>query len=147
MINYLHTLTAADIFLARPAQWHQWLRYVRPEPPTMLEQQQDLIRQSQMKELARLADERWASKPSFLDKPKTQQQNPRIDSTPNSQLGTDVDGSTISNNDGRSNAQNAATTETPDSKPRKEENPWAKTDTKTPGEGWQPDSWAPKSQR
>ena len=42
----------------------------------MQEQQQEVIRQIQIKHLARLADERWASKPSFLDSPQTEQPVP-----------------------------------------------------------------------
>ncbi|KAG8529497.1 uncharacterized protein KY384_006134 [Bacidia gigantensis] len=53
-----------------PPQWHQWLRQTRPEPPSLQEQQNDLIRQQQLKVLARQADERWAQKASVLDKPR-----------------------------------------------------------------------------
>jgi NADH dehydrogenase [ubiquinone] 1 alpha subcomplex assembly factor 2 len=51
----------------------QWLRHTRFEPPSVAEQQQDIIRQEQMKVLAQQADERWASKPSALDSPDKQQ--------------------------------------------------------------------------
>ena len=50
--------------------WHQWLRHTRFEPPSLQEQQADVQRQLQLKQLAQLADERWASKPSYLDAPK-----------------------------------------------------------------------------
>ncbi|OGM46899.1 hypothetical protein ABOM_004425 [Aspergillus bombycis] len=62
-------------------QWHQWLRYVRAEPPSVQEQQQDVLRQIQIKQLARLADERWASKPSYLDMPQTKQPAPATQTT------------------------------------------------------------------
>jgi NADH dehydrogenase [ubiquinone] 1 alpha subcomplex assembly factor 2 len=55
------------------AQWMQWLRHTRTEPPSINEQQLDEIRQAQMKQLAAAADARWASKPSFLDAPLKQQ--------------------------------------------------------------------------
>jgi NADH dehydrogenase [ubiquinone] 1 alpha subcomplex assembly factor 2 len=53
------------------AQWHQWLRRTRFEPPSLQEQTSDIQRQLELKQLARLADERWANKPSLLDPPKT----------------------------------------------------------------------------
>jgi NADH dehydrogenase [ubiquinone] 1 alpha subcomplex assembly factor 2 len=52
------------------AQWTQWLRHAREEPPTIEEQLADVERQKKMKTLARLADERWANKPSLLGKIK-----------------------------------------------------------------------------
>ena len=51
----------------------QWLRHTRADPPTIGEQQADLIRQEQIKMLAAQADARWASKPSALDGPDKQQ--------------------------------------------------------------------------
>lgn len=51
----------------------QWLRHTRFEPPTITEQQQDMMRQDQMRMLASQADARWASKPSALDAPDKQQ--------------------------------------------------------------------------
>ncbi|KAL8823422.1 MAG: hypothetical protein Q9191_005873 [Dirinaria sp. TL-2023a] len=53
-----------------PPQWHQWLRYTRPSPPSVLELRSDVARQAQLKQLARAADERWAAKPSVLDRPR-----------------------------------------------------------------------------
>ncbi|KAI9811203.1 MAG: hypothetical protein M1826_003290 [Phylliscum demangeonii] len=50
-------------------QWLQWLRHTRLSAPSLHEQQLDVQRQVAMVQLARLADERWASKPSFLDPP------------------------------------------------------------------------------
>ncbi|KAI9887543.1 MAG: hypothetical protein M1823_000634 [Watsoniomyces obsoletus] len=57
--------------------WLQWLRYTRSHAPSIQEQQQDLLRQARMKELARIADERWASKPSMLDGPEMQKPAPQ----------------------------------------------------------------------
>ena len=51
-------------------QWHQWLRHTRRDPPSIAEQSQDLVRQENLKVLARRADERWAAKASFLERPK-----------------------------------------------------------------------------
>ncbi len=51
-------------------QWHQWLRHTRLDAPTLQEQHLEVQRQQRIKHLARLADERWASKPSLLDGPQ-----------------------------------------------------------------------------
>ncbi|EXJ74605.1 uncharacterized protein A1O5_02902 [Cladophialophora psammophila CBS 110553] len=51
-------------------QWHQWLRQTRNDPPTMQEQAADVQRQAQLKINARLADERWAAKARYIEKPK-----------------------------------------------------------------------------
>lgn len=68
------------------AQWVQWLRHTRFEPPSISEQQLDEIRQAQMKELAAQADARWAAKPSALDRQADRQQlpssHPPLESTP-----------------------------------------------------------------
>ncbi|CAP97613.1 Pc22g03250 [Penicillium rubens Wisconsin 54-1255] len=122
------------------AQWHQWLRHVRQHPPSIQEQQQDLIRQAQIKQLARLADERWASKASYLDKPKTQQQPPA----------TQIDEATLSQPANAAPAQKApASATTPETAPKtqNEEDPWAKAKNTNPGEEWQPEAWSPSSKR
>ena len=51
-------------------QWHQWLRYTRNDAPTMQEQAADVQRQAQLKIGARQADERWAAKAKYIEKPK-----------------------------------------------------------------------------
>jgi NADH dehydrogenase [ubiquinone] 1 alpha subcomplex assembly factor 2 len=51
----------------------QWLRHTRFDPPTLVEQRQDIMRQERMKMLASQADARWASKLSALDAPDKQQ--------------------------------------------------------------------------
>ncbi|KAJ6014513.1 hypothetical protein N7540_009104 [Penicillium herquei] len=130
-------------------QWHQWLRYVRPNAPTIEEQRQDLVRQAQMKELARLADERWASKPSFLDKPKTQQQTPGIAPGSPTAAANVTSEPTTTTADTPSSPASAPEPEptSPPPKTQKEINPWAKADKKGPGDSWQPDAWTPSSQR
>ncbi|KAL2009934.1 hypothetical protein VTN00DRAFT_5741 [Thermoascus crustaceus] len=119
-------------------QWHQWLRYVRHEPPSIEEQQQDILRQQQLKQLARLADERWASKPSYLDKPPTQQQpgpatrasdlrtRPGVAQEQQDQAG-------VRNAVGNQKGSGTTTTV---------KNPWAR-ETGAPSENWQPESWTP----
>jgi NADH dehydrogenase [ubiquinone] 1 alpha subcomplex assembly factor 2 len=66
----------ASIANPASAQWVQWLRHTRFEPPSINEQQLDEIRQAQMKDLAARADARWAAKPSALDKRAVHQQLP-----------------------------------------------------------------------
>ncbi|KAJ5206206.1 NADH:ubiquinone oxidoreductase 17.2kDa subunit [Penicillium cf. griseofulvum] len=129
-------------------QWHQWLRHVRQDPPSIQEQQQDLVRQAQIKQLARLADERWASKASFLDKPKTQHQAPS----------TQINEATLNQPANAASAQAPASATSPETPPKakpepaypktqKEENPWAKANKANPGEEWQPEAWSPSSKR
>lgn len=49
--------------------WIQWLRHTRQNPPSLTEQSQDIVRQTNLKILAAEADARWAAKPSFLNAP------------------------------------------------------------------------------
>lgn len=49
------------------AQWHQWLRALRTEAPTIAEQEAEIRRVQQLKAAALLADQRWAQKPSLLN--------------------------------------------------------------------------------
>ena len=116
-----------------PAAWHQWLRYTRAEPPSIQEQQLDVQRQSQLKVLAQRADERWASKPSMLDKPRRG----------NTELGV---------GDGESMGTIGRQGETgvgEGTVPREEREKQGEQDVKkmakgkNPGEGWQPESWSP----
>lgn len=131
------------------AQWHQWLRYVRPNPPSIEEQKHDLIRQEQIKYLARLADERWASKPSYLDKPQTHQPapathtsdptlNPPAESAPSETPAPGVSNAVKSGEEDAAAGQQNKTKE-------KKEDPWAKA--KGPSENWQPESWTPSAAR
>ncbi|KAI9932829.1 hypothetical protein ASPWEDRAFT_33796 [Aspergillus wentii DTO 134E9] len=115
-------------------QWHQWLRYVRPTPPSIEEQQQDVLRQLQMKQLARLADERWASKPSYLDKPQRQQPLPATSSDPTLKQPA------------QNPAQNTSSPETqkPVTEQKPAKDPWAKAQ-QAQGEGWQPEPWSPST--
>ncbi|KAK2768617.1 hypothetical protein FQN54_000473 [Arachnomyces sp. PD_36] len=122
-------------------QWHQWLRHVRPDAPTIEEQQNELVRQAQMKELARLADERWAEKPSYLDKPKEQQTGPAMrTSDPTYELGHKEEGTGVKNAVGT--PEEVEEVGKKKSKKSKKPNPWAK-EAGGPSEGWQPESWTP----
>ncbi|PFH56019.1 hypothetical protein XA68_17193 [Ophiocordyceps unilateralis] len=47
--------------------WHQWLRHLRHDPPSVSEQRDDVLRQHRIKHLAAQADARWEAKPRLLD--------------------------------------------------------------------------------
>lgn len=125
------------------AQWHQWLRHVRQHPPSLEEQRQDLVRQAQIKQLARLADERWASKASYLDKPKTQEPIP-----PTQANEAGLNPPSVNAAPAQAPASPNAVPTTPPAEPKTEkENPWAKANSANPGEEWQPEAWSPTSKR
>ncbi|KAG6012509.1 hypothetical protein E4U43_007748 [Claviceps pusilla] len=46
--------------------WHQWLRHMRAQPPSLEEQQGDLLRRDRTKILAAEADARWEAKPRVM---------------------------------------------------------------------------------
>ena len=102
--------------------WHQWLRYTRNEPPTMQEQTADVMRQTQLKHNAMLADARWEAKAKYIESPKPKAQRQPIQ-TP------------------RVRTEEASSGEKPEAK----ENPWAKLEetSKNPGSTWSPDAWTP----
>ncbi|KAF9891971.1 hypothetical protein FE257_002935 [Aspergillus nanangensis] len=121
-------------------QWHQWLRRVRDNAPSIEEQKADIVRQMQMKQLARLADERWASKPSYLDNPKTPKPRTPATGTSDATLSSPQrneegipDASTTTSDQPADNAAPAA----------KDKDPWA-TARGGPSENWEPETWAPK---
>ncbi|EAU36480.1 predicted protein [Aspergillus terreus NIH2624] len=123
-------------------QWHQWLRYLRPNPPSIEEQKNDLIRQAQIKHLARLADERWASKPSYLDKPQRQSPAPATGTTdatlnPPTRQDGGVAASAIGDSAPDSTTKDEAA-------PAQDKDPWAKA-RGGPSENWQPEAWTPKT--
>lgn len=135
------------------AQWHQWLRHTRFEPPSIQEQQHDVSRQEQMKYLAAKADERWNSVPSFLDAPDKQQPAPATDVK---DPGGYVQQTEPTDKEGvRSAVGDAEEVEgSSKGKPKDEgrfkgrardrqENPFNKPQRGNPGEGWQPDTWNP----
>lgn len=115
-------------------QWHQWLKHTRYEAPTIEEQQADLARQGQLKYLAQVADERWASKPSFLDKPKD-----HVQTSPEQTRQNNIKKETKDTGGVKS------AVDTPNVKPNKED-PWAKP-AGTPGQNWQPEAWTPGARR
>ena len=125
-----------------PPQWHQWLRYTRPEPPSLLELQHDVQRQANLKRLARAADERWAAKPSVLDKPRRDNQELAIgDGDIKGTVGQQ--GETA---EGRGldpvERQEAIETKRQEGGAKGKENPWTVRQGKA-GEDWKPEAWSP----
>lgn len=115
-------LPVADLSIS--PQWHQWLRYTRPHAPTLLEQKAEVGRQENMKMLAREADERWASKPSLLDRPREEE-------------------SAEARKEG-SGEERVEGTGGEDIGKRHEEAEKAEGRPSGPGEGWQPEAWTPR---
>lgn len=107
--------------------WHQWLRHTRISPPSIEEQQSDVQRQLQLKYLAQLADERWASKASYLDAPRnTSQPSPAtVPRDPGGYVG----------NTEPYHKQGVKSV-------IKDSNPY-KVDRGGPSENWQPETWTP----
>ena len=137
------------------AQWHQWLRHTRYEPPSIPEQQYEVSRQAAMKGLAARADERWKSIPSFLDPPERQQPQPAIgvkdpgghapQTEPEAKQGVasgvedqgKVDAVVKEGKDVDEGRFKGATRE-------RQPAPWDQPKKGgAPGENWQPESWSP----
>jgi len=118
-------------------QWHQWLRHTRLSPPSLQEQQTDVLRQQRLKQLAQAADERWAAKPSVLDKPRRG----------NLELGVgdgEAEGTVgrrwergVETGSGQSKEK-----ERSEGEKRERENPWKKDRGK---QEYQPEAWIPGS--
>ncbi|KAF2403844.1 hypothetical protein EJ06DRAFT_488742 [Trichodelitschia bisporula] len=70
IVHYDPKAHYADVKLA--PQWVQWLRHTRADPPSVHEQQQDLVRLENLKHLVAAADARWKSLPSARDPPVMQ---------------------------------------------------------------------------
>ena len=113
--------------------WHQWLRYTREDPPSIEEQQKEVVRQARMKHLASAADARWEAKPKLTDAPSaaTGQRAPAIESAEHTEAA--------------STEPVANTTTTAQNTPQdaKRADPWARARQEGPGEKWQPAAWTP----
>ena len=116
-------------------QWHQWLRQTRIDPPSVQEQQTDLVRQSRLKYLAQVADERWANKPSLLDKPKG-----RPPPTPEGQ----VEYTSPSKPGTTEHMKDAADIESNVKSEAEKDNPWERA---AGHKGWEPQAWSPGAAR
>jgi NADH dehydrogenase [ubiquinone] 1 alpha subcomplex assembly factor 2 len=154
--------------------WHQWLRHTRRDPPSLQEQQQDLVRQEQLKVLAAQADARWAEKPSYLDAPGREGGQPvpalrvndpggynqetrpdnqapapatTIESTfpsPNSPIETQTPDIPRHPLTGRAQRVSESTADKQE-KEKEKDDPWKKHARGGPSEEWQPQAWDPSS--
>ncbi|KAJ4268542.1 hypothetical protein NW762_002605 [Fusarium torreyae] len=113
-------------------QWHQWLRHTREEPPSVDEQQGDVMRQARMKKLAAEADARWEAKPRVMEAPQAAPA-PLLSPAKTTPLQQDVGK--------ESQADTGVKEATEDTK--KADDPWAKAKARGPGETWQPTAWSP----
>ncbi|RDA83490.1 hypothetical protein CP532_7056 [Ophiocordyceps camponoti-leonardi (nom. inval.)] len=78
IVTYPRSTAYSDVKVSPP--WHQWLRHLRRDPPSLAEQRQDVFRQQQVKQLAAEADARWEAKPRLInDNTPQQQQRQRVD--------------------------------------------------------------------
>ncbi|KAL4932771.1 uncharacterized protein BDV17DRAFT_253714 [Aspergillus undulatus] len=120
-------------------QWHQWLRYVRPEPPSIQEQQEDVLRQRRILLLAEQQKKKWEAEQSRLDAPATTQQPGPATSTSDPTLHA-VPGAPNNNPNTQKNgaARGKASTA--------KEDPFFRPKD-APGEKWQPESWTPTSSK
>ncbi|EED17844.1 conserved hypothetical protein [Talaromyces stipitatus ATCC 10500] len=127
-------------------QWHQWLRYVRQEPPSLEEQRRDIMRQIQIKKLAQIADEKWAAKPSYLDKPQTKQTSPATRTSDKTLHPTKT-------SDPRSERQPGVMNQVQGQEQIQQDASQKKTKALSrnvptgPGEKWQPEAWTPDATR
>ncbi|KAL4972061.1 hypothetical protein BDW66DRAFT_144951 [Aspergillus desertorum] len=115
-------------------QWHQWLRYVRAEPPSIQEQQEDLLRQQRIQLLADMQKKKWEAEQARLDAPTTQQPGPATqtsDPTLNAASNTPKLGPKRQPN---GQAQDKASAK---------EDPFFRVKDAL-GEKWEPESWTPK---
>ncbi|KAK8026472.1 hypothetical protein PG991_003528 [Apiospora marii] len=139
IVKYPRSTHYSDVQV--PPQWHQWLRYRRPDPPSLREQQADVARRARMQVLAAEADARWAAKPSFLDPPPQEEQpQPKGKSAAADQ---DTLSQPVAKAQGRG-AEEAVTGEV--KKEAEKDDPWKKAAT-GPSETWQPTSWYPSTSR
>lgn len=120
--------------------WHQWLRHTRTSPPSLHEQQNDVLRQIQLKQRARLADKRWAAKPSVLDKPRRGNLELGVgDGEAEGTVGMKWEAGQ------KTGAGETKEKERSEGEKRERENPWAQRDRGVPGQAWQPETWMPGS--
>ena len=111
-----------------PPQWHSWLRYTSPAPPTLEQQTAEAARQERIRLLAAQADARWEAKERIAGDVAAREQlptgEPRVPSVEGGNAGPDVS----------------------EAGARKEkEDPWAKA--RGGGEGWQPEAWTPTAKK
>jgi NADH dehydrogenase [ubiquinone] 1 alpha subcomplex assembly factor 2 len=148
IVQYPATAHYSEIDI--PPQWHQWLRHTRSDPPSLIEQSQDLVRQRNLKVLAAQADARWAARPSFLDVSANRQSLPAIqgDAKTNYRTGGDEimvhdavprAKRNIQGPDGQRYHFSAPIVEEQAHVRERKQDPWKQA--RGPSEEWQPTGW------
>ncbi|KAF4504375.1 hypothetical protein G6O67_008532 [Ophiocordyceps sinensis] len=106
--------------------WHQWLRQMRHQPPSLAEQREDVRRQERVKLLAAQADARWEAKPRVTDSP--------VDALPG---GSPHAAAPPPRPPGLGRGQQWE-------KPPGKDDSGANAKARGPGESWQPAPWKPR---
>ncbi|KAF5017166.1 hypothetical protein F66182_10934 [Fusarium sp. NRRL 66182] len=130
IVNYPRSAHLSSVKVS--PQWHQWLRHTRQEPPSIEEQQGDVMRRARMQKLAAEADARWEAKPRVMEAPEAARApllSPAKAGPPLQDVGKEQQTDTSAKN-----AQEDAA---------KSDDPWAKAKARGPGETWQPAAWSP----
>lgn len=140
IVDYPRSTNLSEVKV--PPQWHSWLRYTRPEPPTLEEQKSEAVRQERIKLLAAQADARWEAKERIAgDMPGREEApslGPAVPSVEGGNTGTeDISVETGARGEGRTVVE--------EKKKEKKEDPWAKA--RGGGEGWQPEAWTPNAKK
>ncbi|KAF7542185.1 hypothetical protein G7Z17_g11809 [Cylindrodendrum hubeiense] len=113
-------------------QWHQWLRHTRQDPPTLDEQEDDVVRQERIKVLAAQADARWEAKARVMEAPEeTARRLAPVDAAaPPQHVGPQL--------------APARRRKLVRDEVAKGDDPWAKAKkAQGPSENWQPAAWSP----
>jgi len=142
--------------IALSPAWIQWLRHTREGAPSLQEQQFEVQRQVQMKELAAQADERWNSQERFADKPKmrTLGEGTGAETVPRDKggyqrtVGEDGAEGVVSPVRSATEEEGQTADADPARRPTKtqkdiKESPWDKHKRQNPSDGWQPEAWMP----
>ncbi|KAK4175030.1 hypothetical protein QBC36DRAFT_332351 [Triangularia setosa] len=133
-----------------PPAWHQWLRHTRPNPPTIEEQQLDLVRQERLKILAAEADKRWEAKPRYIEDPSKETRKPALEGSgiwvekklEQQEVPKEVKREEVWEGMKKQAEEGGETVVGG----KKKQDPW-KQKRAGPGEEWQPQGWTPGAAR
>ncbi|PKS10026.1 hypothetical protein jhhlp_004651 [Lomentospora prolificans] len=138
-------------------EWHQWLRYMRPNPPTLDEQRAEISRQERLKMLAAQADARWEAKPKLMQDAKPREDTltmgPAVPSVEGHQAGEadpvaaeqgrKVVGKSSTRTVAGATTANAAAAAEDDEPEIDKADPWAGAKAREQNADWQPQAWTP----
>lgn len=152
-----HNIHHGDMQSRISPLWHQWLRHTRFDAPSLQEQQTDVARQVQLKHNAMLADQRWAEKKRYIEKPrpKDEEQTGTRGIEAQRQVADEVRGKmeeragvppdAAVNAKERVQHQQEAQQQKPD--PWEQERQRQKQAASNPSGTWEPESWTPPPRR